>query len=138
ALAQGVVAPAPGAVGVPSAPQGAATPAAAAPAQAEQLAMPAPAAAEHRTKDSGCPEDGEDVSPEDAHAKRRRVPLEASWDNGLRLESADDQFQLHVGGIAQVDTVWLIGPQSVFALPGGGSNGVGNAQATQLRRAILE
>jgi len=56
----------------------------------------------------------------------------------LRFASADDQFHVHVGGVAQIDTVFLIGPQSVFALPGGGANGVGNAQATQLRRAILQ
>jgi phosphate-selective porin OprO/OprP len=70
--------------------------------------------------------------------QNRKVPLQASWDNGLRFESEDDQFHIHIGGNAQVDTVWLIGPQSLFTTPGGGSNGVGNAQATQLRRAILQ
>jgi phosphate-selective porin OprO/OprP len=34
--------------------------------------------------------------------------------------------------------VFLIGPQSVFAVPGGGSNGVGNSEATFLRRGILQ
>ncbi|HZY84048.1 MAG TPA: hypothetical protein VFE78_04415, partial [Gemmataceae bacterium] len=70
--------------------------------------------------------------------RKRRFPLQASWDNGLIFESEDEQFHLHVGGVGQIDTVWLIGPQSVFALAGGGANGVGNAQATQLRRAILQ
>jgi phosphate-selective porin OprO/OprP len=56
----------------------------------------------------------------------------------LLLESADDRFHLHLGGVGQIDSTWLIGPQSVFAAPGGGSNGVGNAQATLLRRAILQ
>src|SRR6266851_5206028 len=70
--------------------------------------------------------------------EKRRFPLQAFWDNGLFLESDDNQFHLHVGGVGQIDSVWLIGPQSVFALPGGGSNGVGNAQATFLRRAILQ
>jgi phosphate-selective porin OprO/OprP len=55
----------------------------------------------------------------------------------LRLESADDRFHLHVGGIVHLDSVWLMGPASVFALPGGGSNGAGAAQASQIRRAIL-
>jgi phosphate-selective porin OprO/OprP len=96
---------------------------------------PGPAAAE---KNVNCPEGGESVPLADLSQKKRRILLEASWDDGLRFQSADDQFQVHVGGIVHLDTVWLIGPQSVFALPGGGSNGVGNAQATQLRRAILE
>jgi phosphate-selective porin OprO/OprP len=56
----------------------------------------------------------------------------------LWLESDDKQFNVHVGGIGQVDTLALIGPQSVFAVPGGGSNGVGNAEASLLRRAILQ
>jgi phosphate-selective porin OprO/OprP len=66
------------------------------------------------------------------------ILLQAIWDNGLRFESENKQFNLHIGGAAQIDTVWLIGPQSVFALPGGGSNGIGNAEATQIRRAILQ
>jgi phosphate-selective porin OprO/OprP len=70
--------------------------------------------------------------------KPRRFPLEASWQDGLVFQSEDEQFRLHVGGIGMIDTVWLIGPQSVFAASGGGSNGVGNAQATLLRRAILQ
>lgn len=70
--------------------------------------------------------------------QERRFPLHASWDNGLHLESDNQQFNLHIGGIGQIDTVFLIGPQSVFTVPGGGSNGVGNAEATQIRRAILQ
>lgn len=56
----------------------------------------------------------------------------------MRFESETKQFSLHVGGIGQIDTVFLIGPQSVFASPGGASNGVGNAEATLLRRGILQ
>src|SRR5262245_48174875 len=56
--------------------------------------------------------------------ERSRFHLEASWDNGLRFASADDQFHVHVGGNAQVDSAWLIGPKGVFAVPGGGMNGV--------------
>ena len=104
-------------------------PAEAAPRPADIPATPAPAAADHKISEVCCPEGDEDGP----HAKKRRIPLEASWDDGLRFESSDEQFRLHVGGIAQIDTVWLMGPQSVFALPGGGSNGVGNAQATELR-----
>jgi phosphate-selective porin OprO/OprP len=86
-----------------------------------------------------------DVPPSDAgqqpalpEASKHRVPLEVNWDNSLVIQSVDDRFHLHIGGVGQIDAVWLIGPQSVFALPGGGSNGVGNAQATQIRRAILQ
>ena len=68
----------------------------------------------------------------------RRSPLEASWNDGLQFESANKQFHLHVGGIGQIDSVWLIGPKGVFAVPGGGMNGVENASATELRRAILQ
>lgn len=74
---------------------------------------------------------------EKAPADDRRVPLEASWENGLHLASKDDRFDLHFGAIVQIDSVGLIGPHSVFAAPGGGDNNVGNAQATQIRRAIL-
>jgi phosphate-selective porin OprO and OprP len=81
---------------------------------------------------------GDDILLSAPPPPERRVPLLVSWDNGLRFESDDKHFSLHVGGIAQIDSVWLIGPQSVFASPGGASNGVGNAQATQLRRAILQ
>jgi Phosphate-selective porin O and P len=70
-------------------------------------------------------------------ANSRRMPLDVFWDNGLRFESKDDQFHVHVGGTLQVDSTWLIGPSSVFALPSGGANGVGNASATFLRRARL-
>jgi phosphate-selective porin OprO/OprP len=75
----------------------------------------------------------EPISP-----RSRRLPLQASWDNGLLFVSEDEQSHLHVGGVGQIDSVWLVGPQSVFALPGGGANGVGNAQATLLRRAVLQ
>ena len=78
------------------------------------------------------------VAPAPPDKEHRRFPLEASWDNGLRFESPDDRFSLHVGGVGQIDTVWLIGPQSVFAVAGGGMNGVGNAEATLIRRAILQ
>jgi len=81
---------------------------------------------------------GDNSQPSALQPPEHHFPLEASWDNGLHLESEDKSFSVHVGGIAQIDSVWLIGPQSVFAAPGGGSNGVGNAQATQIRRAILQ
>jgi phosphate-selective porin OprO/OprP len=69
----------------------------------------------------------------------QRFALRVSWQDGLRLDSDDNQFRLHVGGIGMVDTVWLIGPQSAFAAVGGStSNGVGNAEGTFLRRAILQ
>jgi phosphate-selective porin OprO/OprP len=72
------------------------------------------------------------------HPQERHVPLQASWNNGLRFEAEDHAFDLHIGGIGMIDTVFLIGPQSVFAAPGGGTSGTGNAEATQIRRAILQ
>jgi phosphate-selective porin OprO/OprP len=84
------------------------------------------------------PENDPAMPPSVSEPEKRSVPLDASWENGLQLKSADDRFQLHVGGTGMIDTVWLIGPQSVFTVPGGGSNGVGNAEATFLRRAILQ
>jgi len=67
----------------------------------------------------------------------RRVPLNAFWDDGLRLESSNEQFHLHFGGTLQIDSTWFIGPGSVFELPDGRLNGVGNSAATFLRRARL-
>jgi phosphate-selective porin OprO and OprP len=66
------------------------------------------------------------------------IRFDATWDNGLFLKSTDDQFRFHAGGIGQIDSVWLIGPQGNFVAPGGSTSGVGNAAATQLRRAILQ
>src|SRR5262249_28523410 len=68
---------------------------------------------------------------------KQQFKLEASWDNGLYFSSADDQFHVHVGGNAQIDSTWLIGPNGAFAIPGGGMNGVDNASATFVRRARL-
>jgi phosphate-selective porin OprO/OprP len=96
------------------------------------------------------PEDGAPETPRPAivdplteHASEKaiepsateRFGLHASWDNGLYFISDDKQFRLHVGGNAQIDSVWFLPPQSVYALPGGAANGVGNANATILRRA---
>jgi phosphate-selective porin OprO/OprP len=126
AMAQEVTAPAQVPVAVSATPQNPATPAAA-PLPPAVLAPPGPATG------ADC------VPPADPNPKRRPIPLEVSWDNGLRFQSADDDlFHLHIGGIGQIDSVVPIGPQSVFALPGGGTNGAGNSQATQIRRAILQ
>jgi phosphate-selective porin OprO/OprP len=66
-----------------------------------------------------------------------KVHLEATWDNGLVLQSDDNAFHIHVGGNAQLDSTWLIGPVGVFAIPGGGMNGVENAAGLFLRRGRL-
>jgi phosphate-selective porin OprO/OprP len=63
--------------------------------------------------------------------------LEAAWDKGLRFASPDEQFHIHVGGNAQIDSTWLIAPKGLFAIPGGGMNGVENAAATFIRRARI-
>jgi phosphate-selective porin OprO/OprP len=138
ALAQGAAAPAPESVGVSATPQASAAPAVLPPPSADRRTTPGPAAPADSIKDIYFPDSAECLPLADDSQKKRRISLDAIWDNGLRFESADDQFSLHVGGIVHLDTVWLIGPQSVFAAPGGGSNGVGNAEATLLRRAILE
>jgi phosphate-selective porin OprO/OprP len=75
----------------------------------------------------------------EASPEKHPFHILASWDNGLQFESENKAFRFHFGGTGQLDTVGLIGPQSLFLAPGGStSNGVGNGQATQLRRAILE
>jgi phosphate-selective porin OprO/OprP len=75
--------------------------------------------------------------PSDGEADKRRFVLEASWYNGLRFDSNDGLFHLHVGGNAQIDSTWLIAPKSLFFLPNGSANGVENDSATLLRRARL-
>jgi phosphate-selective porin OprO/OprP len=76
------------------------------------------------------------AAPAGDDKEKRRFPLQATWDYGLYF-GWDDVFRLHVGGNAQVDSTWLIGPKGLFAIPGGGMNGVENAAATFLRRARL-
>lgn len=71
-------------------------------------------------------------------SEHRRVALLTSWMDGLRFDSPDHGFKLHVGGSAQIDSTWLIGPDSAFALPNdGGTSGIGGAAGTFLRRARL-
>lgn len=67
----------------------------------------------------------------------RRVPLQVFWDNGFHLASNNEKFNFHLGGIGHIDSVYYFGPADIFTAPGGGANGVGDAQATFLRRAIL-
>jgi hypothetical protein len=68
----------------------------------------------------------------------RRYPLEASWTDGFRLDSPNQNFHLHFGGMVMIDSVWMIGPPSAFNSPGGAPSSVGNASATFLRRGILQ
>src|SRR5262249_27493473 len=65
------------------------------------------------------------------------VDLSSSWSNGLRFKASDNDFRVHVGGNAQIDSTWLIGPHGAFALPNGSTSGVGNASAVFLRRVRL-
>jgi phosphate-selective porin OprO/OprP len=110
-----------------------ASPPPASPSGSVMVGMPGPGVSMHIVDDLGS--DG--LAPS-THAQGQGFPLQASWDNGLILESADQKFRIHVGGIGQIDSVWLIGPQALFNAPGGSTSGVGNAQATDLRRAILQ
>lgn len=67
----------------------------------------------------------------------RRITLEPYWDHGLWFISPDQELRLHIGGSAQIDSTWLIGPNGVFAIPSGGMNGEENASATFIRRARM-
>lgn len=75
--------------------------------------------------------------PSQLAPEQRRFDLMASWTDGLRFRSIDDAFHVHVGGNAQVDSTWLIGPKGAFLTPSGGISGIGNASATFLRRTRL-
>ena len=94
-----------------------------------------PASGDRQAPSSSAPGQGPDGprSPEPTP-----IRFDATWDNGLFLTSEDKQFRFHAGGTAQIDSVWLVGPQGNFVANGGAANGVGNAAATQLRRAILQ
>jgi phosphate-selective porin OprO/OprP len=76
--------------------------------------------------------------PTTTPAEKQPIHLDATWDDGLRFQSADERFHLHVGGAGQIDSVWLVGPHSLFDTPSGSTSGVGNAAATQIRRAVLQ
>jgi phosphate-selective porin OprO/OprP len=73
----------------------------------------------------------------EAEAGGHPILLQATWQDGLWFHSPGGNFRLHVGGNAQWDSTWLIAPDSVFAVPGGGANGTENAPATLIRRARL-
>jgi phosphate-selective porin OprO/OprP len=111
---------------------------------------PRPAPAQERFRVLGIPDDRPAAPAADTGGKpadtepppapspeRRRFDLLTSWADGLRFRSADDAFHVHVGGNAQIDSTWLIGPKSAFALPNGTTSGAGNASATFLRRVRL-
>src|SRR5262249_25086277 len=99
------------------------------PAPADLLASPVPG-----TWESPFPPAAPVAAPAPTPEKRR-YHLEANWATRLQFASEDDQFHVHVGGNAQIDSTWLIGPKGAFAIPGGGMNGVENASATLVRRA---
>jgi phosphate-selective porin OprO/OprP len=69
--------------------------------------------------------------------EQRSTPLSASWSDGLRFRSKDDAFHIHVGGSAQIDSTWMLAPNSAFALANGTTSGVGNSSAVFLRRVRL-
>jgi phosphate-selective porin OprO/OprP len=93
-----------------------------------QLAGPSPAL--HGPREGG----GSPVGPTNEDRKHR---LTAGWLDGLRFHSANDQFHVHVGGNVQIDSNWLIAPNSAFLTPSGSVSGVGGAAATIVRRARL-
>lgn len=70
-------------------------------------------------------------------AQPGRIPLQTYWDHGLRFVSDNDKFNLHIGGTGQIDSVYFFGPSDLFNSPSGGVSGIGNAQASFLRRAVL-
>lgn len=63
------------------------------------------------------------------------MPLAPFWDHGLHFISDDNQFNIHVGGNLQWDSVWLIGPQGVLAEPSSNATSTTNNGVSFLRRA---
>jgi phosphate-selective porin OprO/OprP len=107
-------------------------PVSAAPAPGDLLAAPVPGAPWGEWPPEAAPTWPPSPTPE-----KPKYRLEASWTNGLQFTSDDEQFHVHVGGNAMIDSNWLIAPKGAFAIPGGGSNGTENASATIVRRARL-
>lgn len=70
--------------------------------------------------------------------RRKRIPLNPYWDNGLRFISESENFDVHVGGNLQWDTVWLNGSDSVLGAPGSNATSTTNSGASLLRRARLK
>ncbi len=64
-----------------------------------------------------------------------RLPLMPYWDHGLHLISWDEQFNLHIGGNAQWDSVWLVGPMGVLGQPASNATSTTNSAASLPRRA---
>jgi hypothetical protein len=104
-----------------------------APADPAELAPPGAVSftpATHGPREGG----GSPVGPTQ---DERKYTLTAGWLDGLRFHTRDDAFHIHVGGNVQVDSTWLIGPNSAFFTPSGSTSGVGGASATLVRRARL-
>ncbi len=56
--------------------------------------------------------------------------MTASWNNGLRLQSANKDFQMHVGGRLNFDTFWFDQPANLRGPAPGGNLGVLNPGST--------
>ena len=69
----------------------------------------------------------------DSH-KRLRIPLMPYWENGLRFISQDEQFNLHVGGNFQWDSVWLGDSNGNLAEPSSNATSTTDGAASLLRR----
>jgi phosphate-selective porin OprO/OprP len=125
--------------GTPEAPTAAPPAAASAPVPPETLPDIKPAEGAKLSPEGEKPpqEQGKELLYLPPTSDTNRFPLEVSWDNGLWFEAPNKQFRVHVGGNAQIDSTWLIGPHSVFALPNGNTNGVENSSAIFLRRVRM-
>jgi phosphate-selective porin OprO/OprP len=64
-----------------------------------------------------------------------RIPLFPYWDHGLRFSSEDEQFNLHLGGNVQWDSVWLLGSDDVLGAPSSNATSTTNSGASLPRRA---
>jgi phosphate-selective porin OprO/OprP len=71
-------------------------------------------------------------------AEAGQIPLVPYWDHGLRFVSTDEQFNLHVGGNAQWDSVWLNGSDSVLGEPASNATSTTNSGSSNLRRARIK
>jgi len=70
--------------------------------------------------------------------KRQRIPLCTYWDHGLKFISDSEDFDLHVGGNLQWDSVWLNGPIDVLGVPASNATSTTNSGASLLRRARVK
>ncbi len=61
------------------------------------------------------------------------LKMSASWKHGLEVQSAHQDFRVHVGGRTQIDAIWIDDDPQAFA----GAGGIGDGDSVNFRRARL-